>query len=240
MSTSGFLSKSLTASLFVLGTVALVNLAFPLASSADPFKLGAEQKQFNESGSYPAYPQYPTPQAMPAPRPPMNGNIREDVRPRPPINAGIQQDNPPPRRPPIQLQAERVVLPASFLGSWNVQGQRTKVEALPEFQAGAEAGFATNTSNVWNIGGDPNSGYSMSNDQGVSTQLVVDKVEGNTAFIRYQHPIKNTVAGEAIVMSLVPGGAQFNGLERISITKQGQVRAKVTYQLVGRRGRRGR
>ncbi len=236
MSTSGFLSKSLTATLFVAGTAALVNLvAFPQASSADPFKLGAEQKQFNEGGSYPAYPQYPTPQAMPAPRP-MNAGVREDVRPRPPMNAGVQQDDTP-RRPPIKLQAQRVVLPASFLGAWNVQGQRTKVEALPEFQAGAEAVFAPNTSNVWNIGGDPNSGYSMSNDQGVSTQLVVDKVEGNTAFIRYQHPIKNTVAGEAIVMSLVPGGAQFNGLERVSITKQGQVRAKVTYQLVGRRGR---
>lgn len=236
MSTSGLVSKSLLASLFVVGTVALVNLAFPLASSADPFKLGAEQKQYNEGGSYPAYPQYPTPQAMPAPRPPINGNIREDVRPRPPMNAGIQQNVPPPR-PQIKLQAQRVVLPASSLGAWNVQGQRTKVEALPEFQAGAEAVFAPNTSNVWNIGGDPNSGYRMSNDQGVSTQLVVDKVEGNTAFIRYQHPIKNTVAGEAIVMSLVPGGAQFNGLERVSITKQGEVRAKVTYQLVGRRGR---
>ncbi|MBA3992888.1 MAG: hypothetical protein C0469_05115 [Cyanobacteria bacterium DS2.3.42] len=236
MSTSGFLSKSLTNSLFVVGAVALVNLAFPLASLADPFKLGAEQKQYNEGGSYPAYPQYPTPQAMPAPRPPIPASVREDVRPTPRMNGGVQ-DNQPPRRPPIQLQAQRVVLPASFLGAWNVQGQRTKVEALPEFQAGAEAVFAPNTSNVWNIGGDPNSGYRMSNDQGVSTQLVVDKVEGNTAFIRYQHPIKNTVAGEAIVMSLVPGGAQFNGLERVSITKQGEVRAKVTYQLVGRRGR---
>lgn len=234
MSTSGFFGKSLTASL-CLGAVALVNFAaFPQRVAAEPFKLGAEQKQYNGDASYPAYPQYPTPQAMPAPRP-MNAGVREDV-PRRPINAGVQQDAPP-RRPPIQLQAQRVVLPASFLGSWNVSGQRTKVEALPEFQAGAEAVFAPNTNNVWNIGGDPNSGYSMSNDQGVSTQLVVDKVEGNTAFIRYQHPIKNTVAGEAIVMSLVPGGAQFNGLERVSISKQGQVRAKVTYQLVGRRGR---
>ena len=84
MSTSGFLSKSLTVTLFVLGTVALVNLsAFPQAGAAEPFKLGAEQKQFNESGSYPGYPQYPTPQAIPAPRPPMNTGIREDVRPRP-------------------------------------------------------------------------------------------------------------------------------------------------------------
>ncbi|HNB18557.1 MAG TPA: hypothetical protein PLC15_24440 [Candidatus Obscuribacter sp.] len=235
MSTSGFLCKSLTASL-LLSAVALVNFAaLPQCGAAEPFKLGAEQKQYNSDANYPAYPQYPTPQAMPAPRPAMNAGVREDV-PRRPMNAGVQQDAPP-RRPPIQLQAQRVVLPASFLGSWNVTGQRTKVEALPEFQAGAEAVFAPNTNNVWNIGGDPNSGYRMSNDQGVSTQLVVDKVEGNTAFIRYQHPIKNTVAGEAIVMSLVPGGAQFNGLERVSISKQGEVRAKVTYQLVGRRGR---
>ena len=236
MSTSVFLSKSLTAFVFVVGTVALVNCAAIPEAGAKPFELGVEQKQFNESGSYPGYPQYPTPQAIPAPRPPINTGIQENVPRRPPMAGGVQ-DNPPPRRPPIQLQAQRVVLPPSFLGAWNVQGQRTKVEALPEFQAGAEAVFAPNTSNVWNIGGDPNSGYSMSNDQGVSTQLVVDKVEGNTAFIRYQHPIKNTVAGEAIVMSLVPGGAQFNGLERVSISKQGQVRAKVTYQLVGRRGR---
>ncbi|HIA53193.1 MAG TPA: hypothetical protein EYN91_14080 [Candidatus Melainabacteria bacterium] len=236
MSTSGLFGKSMNAYL-LLGAVALVNFAaLPQGAAAEPFKLGAEQKQFNEDSSYPAYPQYPTPQAMPAPRPPMRGNVQQDA-PRRPMNAGVQQDAPP-RRPPINAGIQqRVVLPASFLGSWNVSGQRTKVEALPEFQAGAEAVFAPNTNNVWNIGGDPNSGYSMSNDQGVSTQLVVDKVEGNTAFIRYQHPIKNTVAGEAIVMSLVPGGAQFNGLERVSITKQGQVRAKVTYQLVGRRGR---
>ncbi|MGH9554162.1 MAG: hypothetical protein ACRD3W_32590, partial [Terriglobales bacterium] len=64
-------------------------------------------------------------------------------------------------------------------------------------------------------------------------------VEGGTAFIRYQHPISKTMAQEAIVMSLVPGGIQFNGLERISIVKEGmaQPRAKVTYQLMGSRQR---
>lgn len=139
-------------------------------------------------------------------------------------------------QPTSRPKATKVaVLPAGFFGYWDVSGQRTKVEALPEFQAGAEAVFAPNTRNVWKIGGDQQSGYSLSNDQGVSTQLVVDRVEGNTAFIRYQHPIKNTVAGEAIVISLVPGGAQFNGLERVSISMKGVVRAKVTYQLVGRR-----
>ena len=221
MSTGKFLRKRLAA--FVFGALALVNvLALPqaFADPVKPFELGAEQKVINE-GSGGTY-DYPTPQAMPTPR----------------MNGGIQQQQQPPRRPPMQLQAtQRVVLPANFLGSWRVSGTRVKVEARPEFQQGAEAAFQVNTMNTWNIGGDPNSGYSMSNDQGVSTQLVVDKVEGNTAFIRYQHPINNTVAGEAIVMSLVPGGVRFNGLERVSISKQGDVRAKVTYQLVGQRSR---
>ncbi|MBA3859694.1 MAG: hypothetical protein C0507_22535 [Cyanobacteria bacterium PR.3.49] len=237
MSTGKFLRKRFPA--FVIGALALVNfVALPqaFADPTKPFELGAEQKVINE-GSGGTY-DYPTPQAMPTPR--MNGSIQQQQQPlrRPPMNAGIQQQQQPPRRPPMQLQAtQRVVLPANFLGSWRVSGTRVKVEARPEFQQGAEAAFQVNTMNTWNIGGDPNSGYSMSNDQGVSTQLVVDKVEGNTAFIRYQHPINNTVAGEAIVMSLVPGGVRFNGLERVSISKQGDVRAKVTYQLVGQRSR---
>ncbi|MCC6978148.1 MAG: hypothetical protein IT343_07490 [Candidatus Melainabacteria bacterium] len=237
MSTGNLLRKRIPA--FVFGALALVNfVAVPqaFADPSKPFQLGAEQKQYNEGtgGTY----DYPTPQAMPTPR--MNAGIQQQQPPpRKPYNAGVQENQPPPRRPPMQLQAtqQRVVLPASFLGSWRVSGTRVKVEAKPEFQQGAEAAFQVNTMNTWNIGGDPNSGYSMSNDQGVSTQLVVDKVEGNTAFIRYQHPINNTVAGEAIVMSLVPGGVRFNGLERVSISKQGDVRAKVTYQLVGQRSR---
>lgn len=235
MSTRDLLLRSLNASLLVAGLTALVGTALAPSASADPFKLGAEQKNELEN-NYPAYPQYPTPQAYPTPqrRAPINGNVRTNQ-----MNASAQVDQPPPqvRRPiPVQIQ-KQVVLPANFLGAWNVQGQRTKVEAMPEFQAGAEAVFAPNTSNVWNIGGNPSSGYSMSSDAGVQTSLVVDKVEGNTAFIRYSHPIKNTVAQEAIVMSLVPGGAVFNGLERVSIAKEGVTRAKVTYQLVGRRNR---
>lgn len=193
---------------------------------AEPFKLGVEQRQQAEQQNYDPYPQYPTPQMMPQ-RAPIQGNVRENQQPPPQ----------PPRRPPIQAGIQqRVALPPNFLGAWNVEGQRTKVEALPEFQAGAEAVFQVRTSNVWNIQGNPGSGYSMSNDAGVQTQIVVDKVEGNTAFIRYQHPVKNTVAQEAIVLSLAPGGGQFQGLERISIVKEGQPpRAKVTYQLVGRR-----
>jgi beta-glucanase (GH16 family) len=123
------------------------------------------------------------------------------------------------------------------MGSWRVQGQRSKVEAMPEFQAGAEQAFSLNTNNTWNIGGQPGS-YSMSNGE-MSTPLWVDKVEGGTAFIRYQHQVGKTMAQEAIVLSLIPGGAQFNGLERISIVKEGmaQPRAKVTYQLNGSRMR---
>jgi hypothetical protein len=76
----------------------------------------------------------------------------------------------------------------------------------------------------------------MSNGD-MSTPIFVDKVQGGTAFIRYQHPIKNTMAQEAIVLSLDQNGAVFNGLERISINKEGQTRAKVTYQLNGSRMR---
>lgn len=237
MSTRDLLLRSLNASLLVAGLTALVGTALAPSASADPFKLGAETQIRGEEQGYPAYPQYPTPQAYPTPqrRAPITGNAQSNQ-----LNGGAQREQQPPpvRRAPIQMQVQKqVVLPANFLGAWNVQGQRTKVEAMPEFQAGAEAVFAPNTSNVWNIGGNPSSGYSMSSDAGVQTSLVVDKVEGNTAFIRYSHPIKNTVAQEAIVMSLVPGGAVFNGLERVSIAKEGVTRAKVTYQLVGRRNR---
>ncbi|MBC7997904.1 MAG: hypothetical protein IAF58_08170 [Leptolyngbya sp.] len=236
MSTRDLFLRSLNASFLVAGLTALVGTALAPSASAEPFKLGADQKVELENNNYPAYPQYPTPQAYPTPqrRAPINGNAQNNQ-----LNGSAQSNQAPPpvRRPiPVQIQ-KQVVLPANFLGAWNVQGQRMKVEAMPEFQAGAEAVFAPNTSNVWNIGGNPSSGYSMSSDAGVQTSLVVDKVEGNTAFIRYSHPIKNTVAQEAIVMSLVPGGAVFNGLERVSIAKEGVTRAKVTYQLVGRRNR---
>lgn len=236
MSTRDLLLRSLNASLLVAGLTALVGTVMAPSACADPFKLGAEQRGEIESngGGYPAYPQYPTPAAIPTPpRRPLNGNAQQNT-----LNGNAQQSAPPPVRRPIPVQIQKqVVLPANFLGAWSVQGMRKSVEALPEFQAGAEAVFAPNTSNIWNIGGNPSSGYSMSSDAGVQTSLVVDKVEGNTAFIRYQHPIKNTIAQEAIVMSLVPGGAVFNGLERVSIAKEGVTRAKVTYQLVGRRNR---
>lgn len=197
--------------------------------AGEPFKLGVEEKGYIENP--PAYPAYPAPQMMPAQPAPYQGNVNSNR-----MQGGVS-DGRSQRRPIQAAVQQKVVLPPSFLGAWNVQGQRVKVEALPEFQQGAEAAFQMRTSNVWNIAGDPSNGYSMSNDAGVSTQLIVDKVQDNTAFIRYQHPVGNTMAQEAIVMSLVPGGVQFNGLERVSIVKQGmpQPRAKVTYQLVGRR-----
>ena len=95
-----------------------------------------------------------------------------------------------------------------------------------------------NTNNTWEISGDPNSGYMMGSNTGVKTPIIVDKVQGNTAFIRYQHPVGKTMAQEAIVMSLLPGGMQFNGLERITIVKENEPpRCRVTYQLVGQRQR---
>ncbi|HMY55331.1 MAG TPA: hypothetical protein PK671_20380, partial [Candidatus Obscuribacter sp.] len=79
--------------------------------------------------------------------------------------------------------------------------------------------------------------YTLKTDQGVTTSLNIYKVAGNQAFIRYQHPISKTMAQEAVVLELQNGGMSFQGLERISIVKEGepQPRAKVTYQLYGQR-----
>jgi len=220
--------------LLTLGICLTGQLASPPASQGDPLQGGIEEKGMIDQG-YSGGASYAAPRMIPqAPR-------QAPLQVRPPIQGGAQQSAPPPvRRPaPIQAQITKVALPQSFLGAWNVMGQRTKVEAMPEFQAGAEQAFAPNTQNVWEISGNPESGYQMGSNSGVQTQLIVDKVEGNTAFIRYQHPIGKTMAQEAIVMSLVAGGVQFNGLERVSIVKEGmaQPRAKVTYNLMGQRQR---
>jgi len=202
------------------------------AAAADPFKLGVEQKGYIEEKQPPmqGYADYPAPQFVGAP-------IQPKPAAKPPLQAGAATTAPaPPPRPPIQATVQKVVLPPDFMGVWNVQGQRSKVEAQPEFQAGAEQAFATSTSNIWEISGDANSGYNMGSNTGIKSPMIVDKVQGGTAFIRYQHPVGKTMAQEAIVMTLAPGGAQFNGLERITIVKPNQPpRARVTYQLFGRR-----
>jgi hypothetical protein len=199
--------------LFVLSS--FFGLTCSQAAQADPFQLEVQEKQFmgQPQQAYPAYPSYPQ-------LSPMQGEAAYN-------------------KPSVLSTGISKVLPPDFLGRWNVRGQRQKVQAMPEFQASAEQAFAGNTNNVWTIAGSPQSGYSLSADSGISTQFVVDKVEGNTAYIRYQHPIGKTMAQEAVVLSLSPGGLQFNGLERISIVKEGlaQPRAQVTYQLVGNRQR---
>jgi hypothetical protein len=216
-------------------TLLLAVLAIQASSAAmagEPLKGGIETKEVTGgAGDY----AYPAPVSTPIMRPQTPVQARPPVQ-RPPIPAGIRESAPM-QRPPMQIQIQKqVVLPQGFMGSWRVQGQRSKVEALPEFQSTAESAFQLNTNNTWNINGQPGS-YSMSNGE-MNTPLWVDKVEGGTAFIRYQHPVGKTMAQEAIVLSLVPGGVQFNGLERISIVKEGSPpRAKVTYQLAGSRMR---
>jgi hypothetical protein len=201
-------------------------------ATAEPYKLGVEEKNYIEGNGYPSY---PAPQMVPNPQQPMRAGVNNNS-----LQGGASNFAPPARtRPPLTATVQRVVLPPAFLGAWLVQGERTKVEAMPEFQQGAEKAFALNNSQVWNISGSPSGGYSLGSNTGVETALIVDKVQGTTAFIRYRHPVGNTMAQEAIVMKLLPGGAQFQGLERISIVKQDlpQPRAKVTYQLMGQRQR---
>jgi len=213
----------------------ILQVASPPTASADPFKLGVQ-----DNNSVPSQAQYAYPApAMVAPiqRPPMQGNVNAS----PPMQGQIQQPRmapQPPPRPPIQARVQQqVALPQGYMGVWHVSGRLKGIDASPEFQAAAQQAFAPSTDNVWQISGSAGS-YQMGNGQ-MSCQLFVDRVgPDGTAFIRYQHQVGKTMAQEAIVMSLAPGGAQFSGLERISIVKDGgPPRAKVTYELMGQRQR---
>ena len=177
------------------------------AGADEPFKLNAQDSVQQKQTSYPA------PQMM-------QGRYSTVI---PPVLAGT-----------VRTQ---VVLPQSFLGTWDVRGQQMRIEALPEFQQSAQAAFSPSTSNIWNISGDLNNEYFLASNTGAKMPLVVDKVQGNQAFLRYAHQVGNTTAQEAVVMQLGPRGRSFTGLERISIVKDPQqpARAKVTYQLSGSR-----
>lgn len=186
--------------------------------------------------TYPA-PQMVQPKAAPIQRPPQHQQIRGAVEASPPP---VQRQPPPPQRPPMQTSLQQTappgVLPPQFLGAWQVQGMRQSVEAAPQYQSGIGNIFTMMNQQIWQIVGNPQSGYALQSNTGVQTQIYVDKVQGRTAYLRYQHPIRNTMAQEAIVMELSADGLSFQGLERISIVKQGEgTRAKVQYSLNGRR-----
>lgn len=209
------------------------------------FKLGVEQNtQLDPAAGFQGYPQpkmIPQTPVMAPPKhvKPIKAKIEHNVEPprqqpmRPiqaaiqtaaPIQGNIQQQAPPPG-----------VLPQQFLGRWQVMGSRANVQARPEYQGGIENIFTATNSQTWNIVGG-GGGYSMSSDTGVN-QVQVGNCTASIAYIRYAHPIKNTVAQEAIVLQLSPDGRSFQGKQRISIVKQGEgaPRAQVTYNLMGYR-----
>lgn len=207
--------------------LAMAAIAIPAAISAEPFQLGVEQKQTIDNGPPPVG-NYPAPQMMQPAYQPMPQQPQ-----RQPMRTGVQDQS----RQPLRMNVQKsVALPPAFMGRWLVLGQRSQVTAInPEYQQNAEAGFGMSTRNVWNISGNPQQGYTMSNDQGVQTQLTIIKVAADTATIFYQHPISKVMAQEKIIMQLQNGGANFGGLEAIDIVKEGQKRAQVKYQLSGQR-----
>jgi hypothetical protein len=226
--------------LLFLSLSASLNCSIVLAD--EPIKGGVQQTDvYSQPATYvPSYgapkmvgmpiPKHVTPPPKPKLPPPPKTTLKatavqEVIKPPPPKIA----------KPMPAAPMKDGVLPAQFLGRWQVMGSRSNVEAQPQFQQGIDGIFQFTTSNVWNIQGSPEQGYMLSTDSGVSTPLAVSS-NGSQAVLRYQHPIKNTVAQEALVMQLGPGGASFDGLERITIIKQGEPpRAKVTYKLVGRK-----
>ena len=138
---------------------------------------------------------------------------------------------------PVKAAAAKMgYLPPEFLGVWQVMGSRSAIEAQAIYQQAIGGIFSGSTTNTWRIQGNPQGGYFLSTDTGVSTPLQV-KSQGNSATIIYQHPINKTMAKEELKLQLQTGGVQFIGTERIAIVKVGEPepRAKVTYKLVGRR-----
>ncbi len=226
-------------------------ISTPLAAFSEPLKggvseTGAIQSPPSDYGNY----GYPAPQ-MVQPQQPLQGQVREQRPPqRKVLNGNAQQQAPLQQRQPIQMSVQQrpplqmnvqqsVELPPQFMGAWLVRGQRTKVESLPQYQSAMDGIFAMQTQNIWRITGNPQMGYQLGSDTGATMPLQVVECNGATATIRYQHPMKNTMIQEAVVMQLVNGGMQFNGFERLSVVKPGEgpPRAKVTYQLQGQRQR---
>lgn len=208
---------------------------FQTAASAKPFELGIQQKTVLPGDpGYQGEAAYPMPQAIPTP------GFQGGVNQNPPLSGNVRSRPKKPKSKPMRANIQASVpLPQGFMGSWMVSGQRQGFEAQPQYQAAIPNIFSASTRNVWNISGNPQSGYGFTNDVGAKSSLYVNKVEGSTAFIRYGHPIKNTTAQEAVVMELAPDGMSFKGLERITIVKKGEStpRAKVTYQIYGVRQR---
>ena len=153
--------------------------------------------------------------------------------PKPPKPADPPK-SPKPAAPLTKVEPVMDDLPPEFLGRWTVLGRRSAVTAEPQYQSGMSSIFAGNTNNVWIISGSADAGYLLGSDSGVKQPLLVERT-GSKAILRYQHPMNKTMVQEAVVMELQPGGAQFHGLERITVVKQGEPkpRATVTYELVG-------
>ncbi len=238
--------KKQTVMVALLGTLAIVSPSFAQEGEGKPFQLGVQQSVQGAPASYPAYPvptMIPTPpRVAPIQKPPkkklqpLNVGLQQNSQPSRPLNAGLQQQNiqPPPMRAAVQ-NAPPGVLPQQFMGNWLVLGSRTKVDARPEYQSGVGNIFTSSNSQSWNIVGAPG-GYSMSSTTGVQS-VQVGNCNTTTAFLRYAHPVGNTVAEEAIVMQISADGQSFQGMQRITIKKQGEPgpRAQVTYSLMGRR-----
>ena len=210
-----------------------LSLSFQLKGAAEPFQLGVEQKDVIPGDNFQGQAQYPKPVAVPDPY--QTGGVQQQA----PLRANINRQAPPQKKP-LQIKATKSIpLPPGLMGKWLVRGNLVEAQgSQPKYQEALPRIMRANTQNVWTLSGNPQKGYFFSNDQGAKSALYVNKVEGNTAFIRYGHPVGNCVAQEAVVMQLSPDGMEFKALERITIVKKGEMwRFKAKYQLVGVRQR---
>lgn len=239
------MSNARLASLLALVCAQAILPQLSLAEDTNYLKGGVKDGAYISAPQVQPYgvPKYATPQYVAPPKVQKVGIQTSVVKPPPkpkPVPKPVQKPMPMPMpvtRQPVRMAPKEDALPPQFLGRWSVSGQRSSMDGQPQYQSALGGIFAATTQNTWNVTGSPEEGYLLTTDSGVSTPISVHMENSQTAVLQYKHPIKNTLALEAVVLQLGAGGNSFSGLERISIVKPGEPapRAKVTYQLSGRK-----
>jgi hypothetical protein len=128
-----------------------------------------------------------------------------------------------------------VELPSMFLKTWYIKCTKQKFDVQPQFEADCKGLPYLGGDTVWTITPDQNSNqYKIFSDADYSVELWVDKVQGQTAFLRFKQVIDAFLIQEAVVMTVSTDGRQFNGLRRLTVCKGNSVpMAKAHYQLSG-------
>jgi len=125
------------------------------------------------------------------------------------------------------------ILPATFLGRWQVSARRTKIVGFSaNLQADAESLYPPSTNVEWNIAQSGVNKWTLTFDK-ATVPLRIVQVENGTVSCRCEQD--QTQYG--IVLTLVPSEDQLNGSESIFVFKDGAMNGQVSYELVAQRSK---